>query len=258
MSQATGLEALTRAYQAPSDPSYLAVAHQALPVFTAGAAGRRDASARRGASASCSTRSRRRRLDHQRVPADADRPLRLRARERRRHGADGCSRPATPRRRPRSRTSTPAPGRCTSPARGGTLDYHELVTGFLQQLCARTKAPVYCTTAQHFESYLKTPPALTLLTGRVTQGKAGHAPLPALEGLSRRDRVLRGTQTVFETSAPFAYGTVALLDPGARTPAATPSVSPRPTWPATSAGSSARCRLRDDRSSARCGAAPRP
>lgn len=35
------------------------------------------------------------------------------------------------------------------------LAYHEFVTGLLQQLCAMTKARVYCTTAAHFERYLK-------------------------------------------------------------------------------------------------------
>ena len=72
MSQATGLEALTRAYQATGNQYYLTVASQALPVFTVAAAGRSGASRPRSARASCSTRSRRT-LDHQRLPADADR-----------------------------------------------------------------------------------------------------------------------------------------------------------------------------------------
>lgn len=38
------------------------------------------------------------------------------------------------------------------------LSYHELVTGFLDQLCSRTAARVYCSTAQHFHLYLKVPP----------------------------------------------------------------------------------------------------
>jgi hypothetical protein len=40
-----------------------------------------------------------------------------------------------------------------------TIDYHELVTGFLQELCDRTKAAVYCREAQRFASYLNHPPA---------------------------------------------------------------------------------------------------
>jgi hypothetical protein len=39
-----------------------------------------------------------------------------------------------------------------------TLAYHQLVIGLLQQLCAITRASVYCTTASHFLSYLKTAP----------------------------------------------------------------------------------------------------
>jgi hypothetical protein len=39
-----------------------------------------------------------------------------------------------------------------------TRDYHSLVTQFLQQLCSRTHARIYCTTAAHFERYLKHPP----------------------------------------------------------------------------------------------------
>ena len=39
-----------------------------------------------------------------------------------------------------------------------TLAYHELVIGLLQKLCAMTKATVYCTTASHFLSYLKSAP----------------------------------------------------------------------------------------------------
>lgn len=36
-------------------------------------------------------------------------------------------------------------------------DYHVLVTGFLQELCSRTHASVYCETAARFERYLKHP-----------------------------------------------------------------------------------------------------
>ena len=39
-----------------------------------------------------------------------------------------------------------------------SLDYHTLVTDFLHQLCSRTHAQVYCTTAVHFDRYLKHPP----------------------------------------------------------------------------------------------------
>ncbi len=39
-----------------------------------------------------------------------------------------------------------------------SLDYHKLVTRFLEQLCARSHARVYCRTAARFEHYLHHPP----------------------------------------------------------------------------------------------------
>jgi hypothetical protein len=87
------------------------------------------------------------------------------------------------------------------------LSYHELVTGFLQQLCARTKASVYCDTAKNFVAYEKTPPALTLLTHRARV----HRPAAIGFTLSKSSHVgivlVRNGQVVFETSASFPYGT---------------------------------------------------
>jgi D-glucuronyl C5-epimerase C-terminus len=86
------------------------------------------------------------------------------------------------------------------------LSYHELVTGFLQQLCSRTGAAVYCTTAQDFQTDLKTPPALTLLSTRARAGRR----ITLSFRLSKISHVgvvvLRGTRTVFSTSATFPYG----------------------------------------------------
>lgn len=86
------------------------------------------------------------------------------------------------------------------------LSYHELVTGFLQQLCAMTRAAIYCTTATHFEQYLKTPPALQLLTGGLKAGR----PSTVNFWVSKISRVgitvLQGAKTLFLTSADFPYG----------------------------------------------------
>ena len=86
------------------------------------------------------------------------------------------------------------------------LSYHELVSGFLQQLCSRTNATVYCTTAQHFQTDLKTPPALSLLTSH----ERAHKRIALSFQLSKISHVgivvLRGSQTVFATSATFPYG----------------------------------------------------
>jgi hypothetical protein len=85
------------------------------------------------------------------------------------------------------------------------LSYHELVTGFLAQLCSRVKASVYCGTAQHFQTYLKTPPVLRQLGTRAPAGKAFRLRF----WLSKYSHVgiviSRGQQTVQGTSAYFPY-----------------------------------------------------
>jgi hypothetical protein len=99
-----------------------------------------------------------------------------------------------------------------------SLDYHELVTGFLQQLCARTGSPVYCTTAQHFTGYLKTPPVLTQLTHGA---KTGHS-FALRFRLSKVSRVgiavRRGSSTPLYTSAGFGYGVDHFTVPALHTP----------------------------------------
>jgi hypothetical protein len=94
-----------------------------------------------------------------------------------------------------------------------SLDYHELVTGFLDQLCARISAPDYCTTAQHFHAYINTPPALRLLTSQAS----GHTPFSLRFALSKYSHVgiviTRGQQTALSTSAYFGYGVDSLSIP---------------------------------------------
>jgi hypothetical protein len=100
-----------------------------------------------------------------------------------------------------------------------TLDYHVLVTGFLQQLCTRTSAPVYCTTAQHFQAYLTTPPVLTQLTMRV-RNRAAFALRFRLSKVSRVGVVVTDAsdRTVFATSASSGYGARSFIVPRIRTP----------------------------------------
>ncbi|HUO72261.1 MAG TPA: D-glucuronyl C5-epimerase family protein [Solirubrobacteraceae bacterium] len=93
------------------------------------------------------------------------------------------------------------------PGQEDTLDYHELVTGFLEQLCTRTRANLYCTTAKHFRADLKEPPNIELLTRRLHVGGT----LSIRFRVSKIARVgitivLRG-RTIFLTSATFPYGT---------------------------------------------------
>jgi hypothetical protein len=86
------------------------------------------------------------------------------------------------------------------------LSYHELVTGFLDQMCSRTGSPVYCTTASHFHSYLKIAPTLQLLTSHAS-AKSRFGVRFRLSKVSRVGIVVqRGQNTVFQTSASFGYG----------------------------------------------------
>ena len=88
-----------------------------------------------------------------------------------------------------------------------TLSYHQLVTGFLQQLCTRTQAPVYCTTAQHFQAYETIPPALTQLTVKA-RNRGAFALRFRLSKISRVGVTVTNNAdaTVFATSASFGYG----------------------------------------------------
>lgn len=86
------------------------------------------------------------------------------------------------------------------------LSYHELVTGFLHQLCAMTKARVYCRTASHFQQYLKTPPSLQLLTARLRAHQASTIYFEVSKISRVGITVLHGAKTVFLTSATFPYG----------------------------------------------------
>jgi hypothetical protein len=93
------------------------------------------------------------------------------------------------------------------PGQEDTLDYHQLATGFLEQLCSRTHAQVYCATASHFQAYLKTPPVLQLLTHNV-QVRSPGAIRFRISKVSRVGiTVIRDGRTIFLTSADFPYGT---------------------------------------------------
>ena len=93
------------------------------------------------------------------------------------------------------------------------LSYHELVTGFLQQLCAMTEVSVYCTTATHFQHYLKTPPALQLLTTRLKARRTSAVYFEVSKITRVGITVLRGAKTLFLTSATFPYGRHAFTIP---------------------------------------------
>jgi len=204
MSQGTALQALSRAYRITRNPAYLELGRQALPLFwTSPPAGASVRSARG-----------RRYLLYSFAPADAVINGFLQA-------LTGLYDFARVSGDPRAAQlfaagSAEAQAELTSydtgawslyqPGQEDTLSYHVLVTGFLHNLCARTRLATFCAAAQRFERYLHTPPSLQLLS---TRGHAGQS-LSIAFRLSKASHVgivvTWGGQTVFLTSAPFSYG----------------------------------------------------
>ena len=172
MSQATGLEALSRAYQATNDPTYLNVATSALSIFSV--APPVGVNVRAGAGT--------RFLQYTFAPgtdiinAFLQTLIGLYDFAQVSGNATAASLFAAG----NAQAQAELPGFDTGawslyqPGIEDTLDYHQLVTGFLQQLCTRTNAPIYCTTAQRFQSYLTIPPTLAQLTGKI-RNKASFA-----------------------------------------------------------------------------------
>ncbi len=242
MAQGTALEALTRGFQASGDGNYLQIAQQALPIFTRRAEDRRrERTTGRGI----------RYLQYTFAPSvsiinaflqtliglydyalESDNPEAMSLFQ-----AGNAEAMAEV---PHFDTGAWS---LYQPGVEDDLSYHELVTGFLQQLCQRTDAPVYCTTADHFETYLKTPPVLTLLTTQRPACPPGIDRVPAVEGLARRNRRFARDPDGFRDKR-HASRTASTISRYRRSsaPAHTRFASPRPTWPATSPGSSARCR----------------
>jgi hypothetical protein len=211
MSQGTGIEALTRAYRAFADRSYLDLAHSALTIFTVHPPVGVAVPTARGT----------RYVQYTFTPGTEILNAFLQALiglyDYVQASADPLAQQLFAAGDAEARWEVPqfdtGAWSLYQPGVEDTLDYHELVTGFLQQLCSRTHASVYCVTAGHFQAYLKSPPALTLLT---TQVKARHAGTIRFR-LSKYSHVgivvLRGSQTVFETSADFGYGVGAFTVP---------------------------------------------
>jgi hypothetical protein len=216
MSQATGLEALTRAYKATGNPYYLQVANQALPIFRV----------RPPAGVAVPTRAGTRFIQYTFTPrtkiinAFLQTLIGL-------HDFAGVSGNTTAARlfaAGNREAMAEVPSFDTGawslyqPGVEDDLGYHQLVTGFLSQLCSLVGAPVYCTTAQHFQAYETTPPVLTQLTGRATAKR----PVTLRFRLSKYSHVgvivSRGARQVFATSAGFPYGVNRFFLPSIRSP----------------------------------------
>jgi hypothetical protein len=87
------------------------------------------------------------------------------------------------------------------------LSYHQLVTGFLANLCKRVAQPVYCDTAARFKEDESEPPAVSASTARIRAGRPARIGFQ-LDKISRVGMVVRTTAgaTVFSTSAVVGRG----------------------------------------------------
>ena len=214
MSQGTAIQALTEASEAFHDKSYLDLARRALPIFhdspptgvsvktTLGNRYLLYSFAPGAAVLNGFLQSLIGLYDYAKVSGDAD-ALQLF------ESGDAVARAELP-------SYDTGAWSLYEPGQEDTLDYHTLVTSFLKQLCSRTHAPVYCTTAAHFQAYLKTPPALQLLTHRLRVGKPGVIRFRVSKISRVGITIVRAGRTTFLTSADFGYGVHAFTVPALR------------------------------------------
>ena len=219
MSQATGLEALTRAYEATQDGYYLQVATQALPVFTHAppqGVAVRTARGVRFLQYSFSPR-----LSIINAFLQTLIGLQDYAAASGNQTAAGLFAAGNREAQWELPSFNTGAWSLYQPGDEDDLSYHQLVTGFLDTLCGTLQVPIYCTTAQDFTTDLTTPPAVTDTTPKAK----AHRSFAFRFALSKVSRVgltiTRGSRTVFATSADFTHGigvfTVGKLNPGTYT-----------------------------------------
>jgi hypothetical protein len=204
MAQGTALEALTRSYEAFQDPSYLTIAAQALPLFSAappvGVSAKTSAGTRYlqysfapGASIiNAFLQTLIGLYDYAHVSGNATAAELFNA-----GNAEAMAEV------PKYNTGAWS---LYQPGQEDTLSYHVLVTGFLGQLCSRTDAGAYCTTAQDFQDDLTTPPVLSLITHHTRAGVRTYVHFTLSKESHVGIVVTSGGTTLFLTSAELGYG----------------------------------------------------
>ena len=104
------------------------------------------------------------------------------------------------------------------------LNYHELVTTFLQNLCERTRHgpplratgpiagdQIYCATAQHFHEYMHQKPVISLLSHTLAPGTRAGVRMSLSKVSSVTMTVRRGSSVVWTNTATVERGTPRLL-----------------------------------------------
>ena len=87
------------------------------------------------------------------------------------------------------------------------LNYHDLTTTFLQNLCKRTATPIYCDTATHFKTYRKTPPTSAPVARTIRAGKPAKLSFTV-------NKISRVGVTVLDESGATVFATSAIVGRG--------------------------------------------
>jgi hypothetical protein len=89
-----------------------------------------------------------------------------------------------------------------------TLNYHELVTGFLGSLCTRTANPAYCAAQTRFTAYLHQPPRVAISFGGPRRPRRTMTVRVALSKVSTVAlRVRRGSRVILARDVMLPSGT---------------------------------------------------
>jgi hypothetical protein len=77
-----------------------------------------------------------------------------------------------------------------------SLSYHDLLQGFIENLCERTDQEVYCTTAENFVAYKSQPPAILVKPKRLRGGKPGRVAFELSKISNVTLKITRGSKVV--------------------------------------------------------------
>ncbi len=88
-----------------------------------------------------------------------------------------------------------------------TLEYHDLATDFLANLCEKLGPGPHCDYAARFEGYLGESPRVELLTSRLVEGNVQYVRFSLSKRSSVRMTVSRNGSVVHSASATVPYGT---------------------------------------------------
>ncbi|HEY4277533.1 MAG TPA: D-glucuronyl C5-epimerase family protein [Conexibacter sp.] len=86
------------------------------------------------------------------------------------------------------------------------LSYQQLVTGFLTNLCDRTRESYWCSAGTRFTSYLRTPPAIELLTRSALGGSQSLVRFTVSKESKVGMTITRDGSTALSTSATVSHG----------------------------------------------------